>query len=363
MLTSPTYTIDTVIQEREVTMKRSMRWRLNSSLTLLIAALGCTFWVAPSNVLPEETSKELRLLKVISLPGVEGRFDHFAVDVKSHRLFVAALGNNTLEVVDAQANKRVTSVPNLREPQGMAFAPDLRRLYVGNGEGNRCDMIEGNTLHLLQSVSGLPDADNVRYDAHAHQVYVGYGDGALAFLDARTGRRIREAKLSGHPESFQLEKEGPRIFINVPSARQIVVLNRATGKVEGTWTVQGARSNFPMALDEAHHRLFVGCRNPARLLVYDTETGREVAQVAIVGDTDDLFYDSGRKRLYVSGGEGFISVLEQKDPDHYSLLVKLPTAEGARTSYFVPEWNRFYLAVPHRGHQIAEIRVYATHPS
>jgi hypothetical protein len=211
-------------------------------------------------------------------------------------------------------------------------------------------------------VTGFEDADNIRYEPRTRRVFVGYGGGAVAFLDARSGQRTGEVRLPGHPESFQLEKGGPRVFINVPSARQIVVADRATGKIVARWAVQGARSNFPMALDEAHHRLFVGCRNPARLLVYDTETGMPVARADIAGDTDDLFYDGARKRIYVSGGEGFITVLEQTDPDHYRRLAQSPTAEGARTSLFVPEWNRFFVPVPRRGARAAEIRVYEALP-
>jgi DNA-binding beta-propeller fold protein YncE len=310
----------------------------------------------------EPANAPLVLVRSIRLPGVQGRFDHFAADVKGERLFVAALGNDTLEVLDLKRGTLAQSVRGMHEPQGVAFAPDLGRLFVGNGEGRTCDILDATTLARVSKVDGLDDADNVRYDAAARRVYVGYGRGALCVVDAASGRRVGEVRLSDHPESFQLERSGSRIFVNVPGAGHIAVVDRLKGAVVAKWSVAGAGANFPMALDETHHRLFVGCRSPARLLVYDTQTSQQVASAAIVGDTDDLFYDAARKRLYVAGGEGFITVLQQQDADHYTTVARLPTAAGARTGLFVPERDQFFLAVPHRGSQQAEVRVYRCEP-
>jgi hypothetical protein len=180
----------------------------------------------------------------------------------------------------------------------------------------------------------------------------------LGIIDIETGAKIADVKLSGHPESFQLEGDGKRIFVNVPTSDQVQVVDREKGAVIAAWPITDARENFPMALDEANHRLFVGTRNPARLLVLDTETGNTIASLDSSGDTDDIFYDAAAKRIYVSGGEGAISVFEQKDPDTYSPIGKVDTAEGARTSLFVPESSTLYLAVPHRGDQQAEVRAF-----
>jgi DNA-binding beta-propeller fold protein YncE len=248
-------------------------------------------------------------VQTIPLPGVAGRIDHLAVDVPGQRLFVAALGNNTLEVLDVKRGVRLRSVRGLREPQGVAFAPEVGRVFVGNGGGASCEILDGKTLERVGSVPDLEDADNVRCDAGKREVYVGYGSGALCVIDGRSGKRLRQIPLGGHPESFQLAKAGSRLFVNVPDAGQIAVVDRGKPAVVATWPVRGAGANFPMALDERHHRLFVGCRRPARLLVYDTETGRPVAATPIVGDTDDLFYDAARRRLYVSGGAGAITVI------------------------------------------------------
>jgi YVTN family beta-propeller protein len=295
------------------------------------------------------------------LNNVEGRIDHLAVDLKGQRLFVAALGNNTVEVIDLKTGNRDHTIAGLREPQGVGFVPESNRLFVGNAKGGACDIFDGASFKRIKSVKFSDDADNIRYDAAAGRVYVGYGDGALGVVDATSGERVGDIKLDGHPESFQLEKSGPRIFVNIPTARKIAVVDRAKAAVIASWPAE-ARDNFSMALDEQRHRLFVGFRKPAKLSVFDTETGKVVASLDSPGDADDVFYDRTRRRVYVSGGEGSIAIFQQKDADRYDPVAKIPTAAGARTALFIPELNRLYLAVPHRGRQGAEIRVYEALP-
>jgi DNA-binding beta-propeller fold protein YncE len=294
----------------------------------------------------------------IELPGVEGRIDHLAVDIEAQRLFVAALGNNTVEVVDLKSSKHIKSVPRFREPQGIVVLPDAKLVAIANGQGEGVQFIDASDFHPVRAVKLGEDSDNVRYDLAAKRLFVGFGAGALAAVNAAEGKVLGEAKLSGHPESFQLERSGSRAFVNVPTADQIAVVDRTAMKVIATWPVVGAKSNFPMALDEANHRLFVGCRRPAKVLVYDTATGKESGSFEIVGDTDDLFYDAARKRLYVSGGEGYLDVFQEPDAKGFARIAHVATAAGARTSLFVPEQSRLYLAVPHRGTQKAEIRIY-----
>ena len=301
---------------------------------------------------------KLSLVQTIPLPGVEGRIDHLGVDVAGQRLFVSALGNNTLEVLDLRAGKRLTSITGLREPQGVYYVPGVNRIFVANGDDGTCRIFDGASYKQIDTVALSSDADNVRYEAVQNQIYVGYGDGALGVLNAATGRKIADIPLRGHPESFRLETSGPRIFVNIPTAdHTIAVIDRLKRAVVATWTLE-AQANFPMTLDEADHRLLVVTRRPARLVAIDTGSGKTTASVPTVGDADDAFYDSARKRVYVSGGEGFIDVLDRTDPDHFRPAGRIPTASGARTSLFVPELNRLYVAVPHRGNQQAEIRVY-----
>jgi DNA-binding beta-propeller fold protein YncE len=301
----------------------------------------------------------LTLVKTIELPRVEGRIDHLAFDAGAQRLYVAALGNNTVEVIDVRAGTHVRSLPGFHEPQGIAVAADAKVVAVANGEGDGVQLLSADDNHTIAMVKLGDDSDNVRYDAAAKRLYVGFGNGALAAIDPATARELGEVKLAGHPESFQLERSGSRMFVNVPTADHIAVVDRATMKAIATWPIRTAKSNFPMALDEENHRLFVGCRRPAKALVFDTASGKEITSFDIVGDTDDLFYDAAQKRLYVSGGEGYLDVVQDRGANQFSRIAHLPTASGARTSLFVSDQGRLYLAVPHRGAQRAELRVYA----
>ena len=298
-------------------------------------------------------AEDLKQIAIIDLPKVEGRFDHFAIDVAGKRLFLAALANNSLEVIDIVNNKRLLSIPNLKKPTGAAYIPQINRLVVASGDDGMCRFFDGNPLKLVGEIKDLDDADNVRYDAAAKKIYLGYGSGALAVIDPGKMQKVADIKLEAHPESFQIEKNGKRIFVNLPDAHQVAVVDRERGAVIGKWALKDPSSNFPMALDEAHKRVFVGCRRPARLVVLDMDSGRQTAQVECVGDTDDLFYDAAQQRIYISGGEGAITILHQLDADHYQTLGALKTSAGSRTSFFSSDLGALYLAVPRRGGQNA----------
>jgi YVTN family beta-propeller protein len=302
----------------------------------------------------------LEPVATISMPGVKGRIDHLAVDVERHRLFVAALGNDSVEVLDTATRRHVKSVPGFGEPQGVLHLPASNRLFVASGRAGRVDVLNGTSLTRIQRISNLPDADNLRYDARSSRVVLGYGDGALRVMESERPDSAWDIRLPGHPESFQLEKSGTRVFVNVPDARQIAVVDRAKGVVSATWSTGNARANFPMALDEAGRRLFVGARTPAILLVYDIERGQSVAELPIGRDTDDIFFDAERKRVYVICGEGRIDVLRQKTPDTYVHETSVKTAPRARTGLFVPEEHRLYVAAPAARATPARILIYET---
>src|SRR5574337_367834 len=324
----------------------------------LHAVLVITVLAAPVVAAHAQDAAPLRLVETIPLPGVAGRIDHMDIDLKGQRLFVAALGNTSLEVLDLHAGRHIRSITGLHEPQGVLFIPESRKIYVTNGQSGTVEMFNGVSLDLEKRITPFDDADNIRYDPVTRSLYVGYGNGALGILDAASGQRLADITLAGHPESLQLERSGPKVFVNVPTAQQIAVIDRDKRIVVKTWPLTGAQANFPMALDEAQHRLFVGFRKPAKLVVFDTESGKVVASLDSAGDTDDIFYDTARKRIYISCGEGFIDLFEQVDADHYKRVVKIPTAPGARTSLFVPELGRLYLAVPRQAGRAAEVRVY-----
>lgn len=300
----------------------------------------------------------LQLQQTIPLPGVEGRIDHLDLDAAGERLFICALGNNSVEVLDLRKGERVHSINGLGAPQGLVYVADLNRLLIANDKGGLCNFYDAKSWQLLSAVNFENDADNVRYDAVAKQIYVGFGDGGIGVINATDSKRAGSTKLAAHPEAFALEKHGRRIFVNVPNAGQVAVIDRDKGEITATWKPGGASANFPMALDEGRHRLFIGCRNPAKLVVLNTETGTTVTTLDISGDADEVFYDAKRRCLYTICGEGFIDVIEQTDADHYHRVMKVPTAVGARTGFFDSERDDLFVAVPHRGAQGAEIRRY-----
>ncbi len=286
----------------------------------------------------------------IPLPKVGGRIDHFAEDMAGKRLFLAALGNDTVEVIDLAAGRVVRSIDGVKEPQGVGFVPALNRLVIAEGDGDVVDVMDGSTFERVGRIEHLDDADNVRVDAKTGLVYVGAGSGkssALAKVDAKAASLVRQFALPGHPEAFALEEAGPRIYVNVPTDRSVVVLDRTSGATIARWALRDASSNFPMALDEAAHRLFIGCRSPATLLILDTTDGSIVGSVPCCGDADDVLLDATTHRIYVVGGEGVITVLSAADPKHYEAIGTIETASGARTGILASS-GRVYIACPHR---------------
>ncbi len=300
----------------------------------------------------------LQMAQIIPMPHVHGRIDHMGIDTEHQHLFVAALGNGTLEVLDLRTAKISQTITGLKEPQGVLYVHDFRKLFVATGGDGRCYVYSGDPLRQVASIEVGDDADNLRYDETAKRLYVGYGSGALAVIDPGTLKHLGDIKLAAHPESFQLEKAGPRIYVNVPDARHMAVVDRSKQAVLATWPLGDLRSNFPMALIESTQRILVATRKPARLVALDSSSGKVVTSMDIAGDADDLFYDSGKKLVYVSCGEGVIDVFAESDPDHYREVVRIPTASGARTSLWVPQMSRLFLAVPNREGNEAAVRVY-----
>jgi YVTN family beta-propeller protein len=304
-------------------------------------------------------AEPLVLEKTIPLEGVEGRIDHMSADIAGSRLFVSALVNKTLEVADWSSGMRVKSVPDLNEPQGVLYVPANNRLYVATRGDGRLTILDGATFQVIKIVELGENADNVRFDAARSLVWVGYGRGSLAALDLE-GKRIADIPLGYHPESFQLARTNSRAFVNLPTSKGVALADRNSKSVVANWSTGLDFSNFPMVLDEPSKRLFVVTRMPARVLVYDTDSGRTVTKFETVGDSDDAFYDVARHRLYVVGGEGFIDVYNRDNTDRYTKIARIATAPGARTALFVPDAGRLFLAVPHRDQQRAEIRAFKT---
>ncbi|MGN6163536.1 MAG: YncE family protein [Flavisolibacter sp.] len=302
----------------------------------------------------------LQLVATIPLPHVSGRIDHLSFDSNNNFVFVAALGNNTVEVVDLTNNTVVHSIQNLHEPQGVAFIAANNSVVVANGDNGNCDVFNTGDFKKTASVHVGSDADNVRYDAAGKKIYVGYGSGGMAVMGATTFTLINEIKLAGHPESFQIDKGQNKMFVNVPGENQIEVIDLSKDEVIAQWKNLSAGANFPMALDEANHRLFVGCRHPSKLLVLNSETGRIISDVAIDGDTDDIFYNAAAKEIYVSCGSGYVNVLRQIDADHYTAHGKTTTRPGARTSLFIAGLHWLLIAAPAHKGASAQLMIYKT---
>ncbi len=337
-------------------MKRLRSWHVVVAFAVFLAC-------AAAQELPTDESAPLVLVRIIPIPGVVGRFDHMAVDNNGGRVFAAVYGNDSVEVLDTARGRRERSVQEgFIKPQMVAYLADLNRIVVSSEGDGSCKILDANTYRLIDTVKFSEDADQLRYDPVAKRVYVGYGEGAIGVFDATTNKKLEDFEVGVHPESFQLEERGPKIFVNLASISQIAVIDRNTRKIE-KWKLQSAGTNFPMALDEEHRRLFVAARKPARLLVLDMDTGKEIASLPGAIDTDDMSYDQDRKRIYVTSGEGFIFIYQQIDPDRYERIAKIPTTIGARTSAYtgqVGKHNSFYLAIPARADRGAELWVYET---
>jgi DNA-binding beta-propeller fold protein YncE len=322
----------------------------------LLSAFGIASGILQVASAEPATPQPLSEVQVIPLPGVQRRIDHFAVDPAGKRLFVAALGNGTLEVLDLDAGKRITSIQGLKEPQGVAFLPSVHQIVVAM-RGGSVAAFDDQKYQRTATLPKLGDADNLRYDATAAQLYLGYGEGALGVLAPATLKLVASIPVGGHPESFRLEEQGPRIFVNVPDRREILVVDREKRSAVMHIALGGPSDNYPMSLDESGHRLFVGVRRPAQLLVFDTVSGKRLAAVACVGDTDDLFYDAHRDRVYVIGGEGYVDVFDAAASGKYPRLARLATRAGARTGLWSPELDRLFVAWPSRDGKPAEIHV------
>jgi hypothetical protein len=326
-------------------------------LTMLAALVGLLLptpgWAAD----PPPLVLEAKIL----LGTVSGRIDHFAVDPDRQLLFVAELGNDSVGVVDLEKRNVVHRIGGLSEPQGIAYHAATGTLYVANAGDGSLRLFQASDFAPLGAIALGADADNIRIDRWRNRIIVGYGKGGLAVIDPAGRRKIADMPLDGHPESFQFDETGARIFVNVPDARQIAALDADSGRKVSILESAGASANFAMAVDADEHRVMVVFRNPARLVVYGTGTGKREASLETCRDADDVFVDARRRRLYVSCGEGVIDVFAQTG-GAYERIGRIPTVAGARTSLFVPANDRLYLGVRATASEPAAIWVFRPHP-
>jgi YVTN family beta-propeller protein len=323
-----------------------------SSLLIVIAML-------PAITEAQTAVAPLVLEAKIPLGQVSGRIDHLGIDIKRQRLFVAELGNDTLGVVDLAGGTVLRTITGLKEPQGVAYVGFADSVYVANAGDGSVHVLRGDDLAPIGRIELGDDADNVRVDAQHSRVLVGYGKGAIAIIDPASRTKAADIRLKAHPEGFQIDETGTRVFVNVPDARQIEVVDFAS-EANRSLLTGDLRSNFPMAIDGNAHRVLVVFRSSPTLLALSAD-GSVVAKIGTCGDADDVFLDARRHRVYVSCGEGVVDVFEQ-DQAGYRRIARVPTASGARTCLFVPELDRLFVAVRASSSEPAAIWVFRPAP-
>jgi DNA-binding beta-propeller fold protein YncE len=309
-----------------------------------------------SGVLKRDTS--LRLSRTIALPDVPGLFNQMAADPIGQLLFATAPIKKTVEVIDLKTGKSIRSLDG-QSPASVALAPEFNEFFVTRRQA--LVAYDRNSFAVVTNLVLSNSLNEIQYDSRARRLYVACQTtdrSGIAMIDVPTLQVLGTIPLPAKPMGFAREEKGNRIFANLPTLKQIVVLDRESQTILHTWTLAETSANYPMALDEARHRLFVGCRKPPQLAVFDTESGKQVASLPISGDTDGLFYDTARKRLYLSGGEGFLDVITQSDADTYTRLDQVQTAPGARNSLFSPALDLLFVAIPQRDNPVSEIRIF-----
>src|SRR5882757_11552434 len=329
----------------------------------LISAL--TVGAAAQNAMP------LKLVATIPLPGLhDGDFDHFAPDPDGHRLFLTGEENEKVLVFDTEANKLVHTIEDVKAPHAILYRKDLKKMFIVAGDASAVQVYDADSYKMGAEIKVSIDADSIAYDDATHYLYVVNGGreahtpySLISVIDTNSSKKLRDIKIdSNHVEAIVLEKSGPRMFCNITGQNAVGVLDRNESALAATWRLPpGDTQNVAMALDEANHRLFVVTRKPGKLIVLNSENGKVIADLPAVGLVDDLSYDAKRKRLYLAGDQS-LDVFDQKDPDHYVLLARIPGSFRAKTGILVPELNRYYLAVPHHGNKDAEVRVYEIQP-
>jgi len=324
--------------------------------TLLLLPFACICFSCHSQ--KQFGTNELTLDKTIPLTGVKGRIDHMDVDVTHQIVFMSALGNNSLEIVDTRNGKPLFSIKKLSEPQGVIFIPQINEIMVANGGDGSCQFYNAETYKNTGTINLGSDADDIRYDSADRKIYVGYGRGGIAEIDPLKHQKTAEIRLPGHPEGFQLDKALKKIFVNVPDANQIDVIDLKSSQVVDKWKTE-YNSNFPMAIDESNHIIFVGYRNPAKLVAINENDGKTIAVADLIGDADDLYFDSRSKKIYASGGSGAINIYLFQNMT-LKQIAAIATRSGARTSLLIPALNTFILAKRASGDEGAQLSVYKT---
>ena len=331
----------------------------------LLAFLAAGIYAGAQNSAP------LKLLATIPLPELhDGDFDHFAVDLPGHRLFLAAEENGQVEVFDATSNKLIHTIKDLKAPHSIVYRPDLNKLFIVDGEASEIKIYNASTYQKLGQIPLRIDCDSMAYDAKTHMMYVADGGreahtpySFISVVSTDSASKVGDIKIgSNRIEAMALDSAGTHLFANITGEDSVGVIDRTRKALVATWRLPPEdKQNVPMAYDQRHHRLFVVTRLPGKLIVLDSSNGKLIADLPAVSSADDASFDPTQDRIYVAGSD-FVYVFQEKDPDHYVLLARTPGGYRAKTAVVVAPWHRYYLAVPHHGDQVAEVRVFETLP-
>lgn len=308
----------------------------------------------------------LTLTRTIPLPGVSGKFDHFAIDLESHRLFAAATGNHSVEVIDLKTDKVDQSLGGLGKPHGLAWVPATGSLYVADGALGELRVYKGSPLALAGKIKLSDDADDMVYDDAHHLLFVGHGGsdagnpGRVAIVDTEKFTLVENLPVATHPEALEIDARSGRVFANIADSNEVAVIDSATRTIHSQWKLTSAGDNVPLAFDGEDQLLFVACRKPGTLIALDAANGKELASIKSAEGADDLFYDPALRRIYLISGAGEVDSYQIDMAKVLHPLGVVHTAGGAKTALFVAAQNLLYVGVPGAGGHAAEIRVYST---
>jgi DNA-binding beta-propeller fold protein YncE len=307
----------------------------------------------------------LKLVATTPLPGFSGDFDHFGVDLKGNRLFLTAEEHQSVEVFDLKTGRRIHSITGFEEPHAMVYLPESGRLIVtdGNEKAGMVRVVDGKDYKFVDTIQLPPNVDAGAYNPVKQQYYAEVGGGAqakthlLSVIDTKTFQHVGDIALPGNrSEAMAIDRAGKKLYVNLTGTDEVGVVDLDTRQLVARWPVPDAHVENSMALDEPNHRLFIATRQPAKFFVYNTDTGKVVTVLPCAGFNDDMWLDTARKRIYVTGSET-TSVFEQQDADHYRSIAEVPTGYRARTSVFVPSLNRLYVAVSAKGKPEAKMSI------
>jgi hypothetical protein len=354
-------------------------------MTKLLAACFIVMFASVAIQTSGQEKQALRLVQTIPLPGVTGRLDHMGVDLEEKRLFVAAVANNTLEVVDLTSGKVIKSLAGFKDTQDAVFlGGDFNKLYVSSLDGH-VRVFQGESFWLVRDFKIEPDPNRLFYDPTTNLIYFGYGGQNAGFdayervgilqpkpgagYDQLVADMIAPTPRPGHLAEMAMDDNGVLLACD-SRADRIYQFDTRKRELIKSWPAKGDGA-ADMALDRIGHRLFVGTRTPPEMTVYDSLSGKEVQSLPAPETMDGVYYDSKLKRIYMTGGRwyrtpdaspGWLYVYQQQDPDHYDVISKIKTRPGSGTSLFVPQFNRLYVASQALGNQQAAILVFEPVP-